>query len=106
MTQPSKQARSDNIKKNKQSTWFTAGQVSTPFLSFMNNFNPPRANKLHIQHYKKIKDPASIYTKMDFTSNEQIQEKIIQAIDRLTKYCLDHDLDNRPKIPKNKRRIP
>ena len=74
MTQPSKQARSDNIKKNKQSTWFTAGQISTPFLSFINHFDPPRANKLHIQHYKKINDPTSIYSKTDFNSNELLEE--------------------------------
>ena len=55
MEAPIKKEREEVYKKNLSSYWFTTGQVSTPFLSFMNGFNPPRAHVFSLQHYKKLK---------------------------------------------------
>ena len=72
MTHPDPDMRRISRERNQQNRWFTGGQVSTPFLSFMNNFNPPRAHILALQHYTKIDTSAKIYDRMHFYADTDL----------------------------------
>ena len=80
-----KKQRTDNYNKNKTSSYLTSAQISTPFLSFLNGFNPPRSHVLSNQHYKKEDYSHMIYTRMDFSESQLLQENFTSACDRLTR---------------------
>ena len=97
--------KNNNQNRNIKSTWLSSGQISRPFLSFMNDFNSPRSDVFAMQHYKKENNLDIIYKRMDFSGDELLQENFTKASDGLTRQTLNHNLDIRPRIPIGKKHV-